>query len=191
MAAKARKTHAGTIIPLIAAGLIFACFIGLALHVMGRKTGGYPRRFTEEVTAASESCGLDPDLVYAIIRTESSFKPDAVSSAGAKGLMQLMTASAEWICWRYGEEYDESRIFEPEYNITLGCRLLRYLIDYYDGNIEFAVAAYNAGHGRVDSWLADPERYKDGKLDIPPGETHNYVIKVLDSYEKYRQQDHD
>ncbi|MBQ5488019.1 MAG: lytic transglycosylase domain-containing protein [Clostridia bacterium] len=188
MAVRSGKKRAAVLAPLIAAAVIFACFGLLLVHVMNRKAGSYPRLYADEVAAASERYGLDADLVFAVIRTESSFKPDAVSSAGAKGLMQIMTPTAEWVCWRYNEEYDPSRIFEPEYNIELGCRLLAYLIDYYDGNTEYAVAAYNAGNGRVDGWLQDPERFRDGKLMIPIDETRNYVKKVLDSYEKYKQQ---
>ena len=188
MAVRSRKKRAAVIVPLILAAVIFACFGLLLMHVMKSKTESYPRLYADEIAAASERYGLDPDLVFAVIRTESSFKPDAVSSAGAKGLMQIMTPTAEWVCWRYNEEYDPSRIFEPEYNIELGCRLLSYLIDHYDGNTEYAVAAYNAGNSRVDGWLQDPERFRDGKLMIPIDETRNYVKKVLDSYEKYKQQ---
>lgn len=188
MAMRSKKKRAAVIIPLAVAGLIFAGFGIALLCLTHRRPANYPRLYADEVTAASERHGLDADLVFAVIRTESSFKPDAVSSAGAKGLMQLMTPTAEWVCWRYKEEYDPSRIFEPEYNIELGCRLLAYLIDYYDGNLEYAVAAYNAGKGRVDGWLQDPERFEDGKLAIPIDETRNYVKKVLDSYEKYKQQ---
>ena len=148
----------------------------------------YPRRYEEEVLAASEKYALDPNLVFAVIRTESSFRAEAVSSAGAKGLMQLMDVSAEWVCWRQGTELDASRIFEPAYNIDLGCYLLAYLLDRYGGNIANAAAAYNAGAGTVDRWLADPELYDGETLSIPYGETRSYVQKVLDSYEKYTEQ---
>ena len=175
------------LIPVIAAVLIL-CFTGvLMLLIRNHRRETYPRLYEEEVLAASESYGLDPNLVFAVIRTESGFSPNAVSSAGAKGLMQIMQTTGEWVCWRQGTEYDASRIFEPEYNIDIGCHLLRYLIDRYDGELRFAIAAYNAGAGAVDSWLKDPEKFDGEELTIPYPETKNYVKKVLDSYEKYKE----
>lgn len=149
----------------------------------------YVKKYEDEVLAAAEKYGLEPALVFAVIRTESSFDPNAVSPAGAKGLMQIMQTTGEWVCLRMGDEFDESRIFEPEYNIGLGCHLLRYLLDKYDGELRFALAAYNAGSGRVDSWLADPAYYDGQELSIPFDETRNYVKKVLTAYEKYKEMD--
>lgn len=149
----------------------------------------YIKKYETEVLAASEEYGLDPALVFAVIRTESSFDPSAVSPAGAKGLMQIMPATAEWVAFRTKTEFDESRIFEPAYNINIGCHLLGYLLEKYGGELRFALAAYNAGSGRVDSWLADPEYFDGEKLTIPFPETKNYVEKVLKAYEKYKETD--
>ena len=100
--------------------------------------------------------------------------------------MQIMPETGEWIAWRQGKEYDESRIFEPDYNIDLGCWLLSFLLEKYNGDVELAAAAYNAGHSAVNRWLDDPKYYDGKKLTIPYEETENYVKKVKDAYEKYQ-----
>lgn len=146
----------------------------------------YPREFEQEVLISSREYGLDPDLVFAVIRTESHFEPKAVSHAGAEGLMQIMPVTAEWIAWRRGYTHEREKVFEPAYNIDMGCYLLSYLLDYYKNDLILAVAAYNAGAGNVDDWLKQSEASSGENLDIPFTETKNYVEKVLDSYEKYK-----
>lgn len=147
---------------------------------------GYPREFEQEVLASSREHGLDPNLVFAVIRTESHFEPKAVSRAGAEGLMQIMPVTAEWIAWRRGYTHERDKVFEPAYNIDMGCYLLSYLLDYYENDLILAVAAYNAGAGSVDGWLKQSPASDGESLDIPYAETKNYVEKVLDSYEKYK-----
>lgn len=188
MSGKKKGADLRALLPLFGALIVFGAFAALVLIVMKGREVRLERKFESEVTAAAERYGLDENLVFAVIRTESGFDPNAVSSANAKGLMQLMTDTAEWICWRRGETYEESRVFEPEYNIDLGCWLLRYLIDRFNGNLEYAAAAYNAGANRVEGWLNDPDRFENGELVIPFGETRNYVKKVMDYYEKYTKQ---
>ncbi len=146
----------------------------------------FPLRYGVEVARAAETYNLDKRLVYAVIKVESDFVPDAVSPAGAAGLMQIMPDTGEWVMWRLGEKYDASRITEPEYNINIGCYLLSYLIEHYDGNLDFAIAAYNAGSGKVDGWLNDPQYYDGVTLNIPYNETSNYLAKVNYAYEKYK-----
>jgi Soluble lytic murein transglycosylase and related regulatory proteins (some contain LysM/invasin domains) len=171
---------------LRAAVFALAAVLALCSCSFGEK---YIKKYEDEVLASSEEYGLDPALVFAVIRTESSFDPNAVSRAGAKGLMQIMPATAEWVAFRTKTEFDESRIFEPGYNINIGCHLLSYLLEKYNGDLRFALAAYNAGAGRVDSWLADPEYFDGEELSIPFTETKNYVEKVLKAYEKYKEMD--
>jgi hypothetical protein len=116
--------------------------------------------YNETIDEAADRYRLDPDLIRAIIRAESAFNPFAVSRAGAQGLMQLMPAVAE--------ELDVLDPFDPRQNIFGGARYLRWLLDRNDGNLDLAVASYNAGPGAV-------ERYNG----IPPyRETQNYVKKV-------------
>lgn len=169
---------------LLAAYLIWRGFISEAIE---RRL--YPLYYTDVVEASADEFGLPPELVYAVILTESSFDADAVSSAGAKGLMQLTDDTNEWVAWRLGEESEPSRIFEPGLNIRRGCYLLSYLYERFGGWNE-ALAAYNAGVGRVDGWLDDLLYSSDQKTlivdKLPIEETRSYIIKVLNSAEKYK-----
>jgi soluble lytic murein transglycosylase-like protein len=116
--------------------------------------------YNDAIAEAAELYNLDPNLIRAIIRAESAFNPFAVSRAGAQGLMQLMPAVAE--------ELNVLDPFDPRQNIFGGARYLRWLLDRNDGNLDLAVASYNAGPGAV-------ARYNG----IPPyRETRNYVKKI-------------
>ena len=169
---------------LLAAYLIWRGFISEAIE---RRL--YPLYYADVVEASADEFGLPPELVYAVILTESSFDADAVSSAGAKGLMQLTDDTNEWVAWRLGEESEPSRIFEPGLNIRRGCYLLSYLYERFGGWNE-AHAAYNAGVGRVDGWLNDILYSTDQRTliidKLPIEETRNYIAKVLKSAEKYK-----
>ena len=147
----------------------------------------YPIAFCDEVSRAAKEFDLPETLIYSVILTESSFRPDAVSHAGAKGLMQLTDDSNEWTALMLRESPSPERIFEPELNIRRGCCLLSYLIREF-GSYETALAAYNAGIGRVRNWLNMEEYSSDGKIldSIPIDETREYVIKVTKSREKYQ-----
>ena len=160
----------------------------------------YPCGHSSLVEKYSAEYSLPPELVYAIIRTESSFREDAVSSAGAKGLMQITDDTNDWIARVMGEKswFDESEkssndgdseLFDPELNIRRGCFLVRYLLDEF-GRVEEALAAYNAGIGRVRGWLADAELTdENGCLEvdkIPIAETKSYIGKVLAAETKYK-----
>lgn len=187
MKRKGKRRAMNIIICCIAAALAIAAAVVMVRSIIERQSA-LPRKYEEEVLAASERYGLDPNLVFAVIYTESSFRKDAVSAAGAKGLMQIMKTTGEWVKWRQGGEYDEERIFEPEYNIDIGCFLLAYLYKHYGGNLTYTAAAYNAGAGAVDGWIGDPSMFSEGVLQIPYGETKYYVHKVLYAYEKYTAQ---
>lgn len=169
---------------LLAAFLIWRGFIAEALE---RRL--YPLYYSNTVESAASEFGLPPELVYAVILTESSFDSDAVSSAGAKGLMQLTDDTNEWVAWRLGEAAEPERIFEPEQNVRRGCYLLAYLYERFGGWNE-ALAAYNAGIGRVSGWLDDLMYSEDQTTliveKLPIEETRNYIAKVLASAEKYK-----
>lgn len=147
----------------------------------------YPRDYSRYVEKAAEEYELEPSLIYAVIRTESGFNPNAESDAGACGIMQVMPSSFEWLQQIRDCEgrYTEEDLFNPEICIDYGSYLLRYFLDFY-GTETSAVAAYNAGFV-VSDWLADPSYSTDGVTlsDIPYPETKEYVNRVTDAKAKY------
>ena len=150
----------------------------------------YPLEYQETILKYAEQYDQDPYFVAAIINTESSFDPESVSPDGAIGLMQIMPETGQWIADKIGmESFDESQLTDPEINIQMGCWYLNFLSEMFDGNIENIAASYNAGQNRVKDWLTDPEVSKDGENlhAIPYEETHNYVNKVKEAYEKYQE----
>lgn len=133
----------------------------------------------------SKENDVDEKLITAIIETESDFIEKAESGAGAKGLMQIMPDTGEWISRRLKEkEYSPTFLLDPETNIKFGTYYFKYLIDYYD-NVDFAIMAYNAGHGNVDKWIGQGILKENSKdyAQVPFAETRNYIKKVNDRYE--------
>lgn len=144
----------------------------------------YPVRYQAEVEAAAEKYNVDKNLIFAIIKTESDFDPDAESPVGALGLMQIMPISFEWIQTMYVEDGNEGLTFEdmrdPALNIDYGTHLISLMLDMF-GDEETAVCAYNGGLGNVQEWLEDERYSSDGKtLDtVPLEETSNYRELVM------------
>ena len=133
-------------------------------------------------------------LTLAIIRQESAFQPDALSPAGALGLMQLMPATAKSIATRIGLPYSKPRLTaDPTYNISLGRAYLDQLIADYGGSYVLAIAGYNAGPRRVQEWISQNRDPRTSSVDvvdwvesIPISETRNYVQRVLENVQVYR-----
>ena len=148
----------------------------------------HPLEFEELIHRYSEEHDLDPFLVMAVIRVESSFNPEAVSPVGARGLMQIMPDTAVDLAARMGIDHYEEYLFLPAYNIRMGTFYLRRLLDYF-GEQNTALAAYNGGWGNVSSWLQDPQYSLDGRTlhHIPFTETRNYVERVNQYMEIYRE----
>ncbi|MCI5752213.1 MAG: lytic transglycosylase domain-containing protein [Oscillospiraceae bacterium] len=149
----------------------------------------YPEKYSHFVEKYSAENGLDKYFVYAVIKTESNFDPQAVSEAGAVGLMQIMEDAFDWVQYRMGEECageEYSDLYDPETNIKYGTYLLRLLYEEY-GSEETAAAAYHTGRGNVNSWLDDKSISSDGKTleNIPSSVTEHYVHKVMTAYEGY------
>ena len=114
-----------------------------------------PLRHEDIIRQQAHDKDLDPALIAGVIFAESHFR-DQTSQAGAKGLMQLMPDTADFIAQRSGgTAFEQQDLATPQVNIAYGSWYLRYLLDRYDGSEPLALAAYNAGHGTVDAWLAD------------------------------------
>lgn len=143
----------------------------------------YPVNYETYVVAHARNYDLPPALVAAVIWQESRFDPEARSEAGAVGLMQLTRRTAEGIAQRTGgHRFEQRDLLDPEINIRYGCWYLEHLHEKYadggDGDFTLTLAAYNAGQGRVDEWLAQDA---DGSLEveeIPFEETRTYVERV-------------
>jgi soluble lytic murein transglycosylase len=147
----------------------------------------YPQGYLALVKGQARVNGLDPQLVMAVIRGESGFDPLATSSANALGLMQIMPDTAGH--GRGGRASIDRRLYMPEYNVRFGTRYLRSLVDKYNGSIEPALAAYNAGNTNVQAWMTkfafrDPAEFVES---IPFTETRGYVEAVVRDAEIYRQ----
>lgn len=148
----------------------------------------YPQKYKELVEKYSEENGLDPMLVYAVIKCESGYNPDAVSKADAKGLMQLTDETFEWVQTKAKEKEDlpPERLFDPETNIRYGTLLLKLHKAEFKSD-ELALAAYHAGRGIVNKWRANESYTDDGENlhTIPYRETEAYIDKVIKTKEAY------
>ena len=147
----------------------------------------YKLEYSEYVKKYAKEYDVDKYLIFAIIKAESNFDQDAVSHREAKGLMQLMYSTAEEIAKKVNVDLNEENILEPDININLGTKYISMLIQKY-GNINLALAAYNAGSGNVDGWIEKGTLKEDGSdiENIPFTETNNYVRKILRDYEIYK-----
>ena len=141
----------------------------------------YPRPFDAEVDAAAHKAKLPPDLVYGIVRQESLYRPDAVSSAGARGLMQLTLETARRTARQIKRPAPNvGDLFDPSINTALGAAHLRELLDQFDGQIPVALAGYNAGPNAATRWLPSQKLDSDIWIEnIPYNETRAYVQRVL------------
>lgn len=148
-----------------------------------------PLRHEDIIRQQARQKDLDPALIAGVIYAESHFIDGRTSSAGAQGLMQLTPATAHYIAQKSGgTAFRTSDLGTPQVNIAYGAFYLRYLMRRYGDDVPLVLAAYNAGEGNVDKWIA-AARAKNHSLDIdaiPFGETRNYVTKVLDARKQYR-----
>ncbi|WP_312876088.1 lytic transglycosylase domain-containing protein [Paenibacillus alginolyticus] len=169
--------------------LLLVCFV-LVLFMnsdfIGRKL--YPIYFEQEIRQSAAKHNIDPFLIAAIIKVETNYKYHLESRKGALGLMQLMPDTADWIVesTNLGPHMQED-LLKVDVNINLGSWYLSWLKKHYNGNLIYAIAAYNAGQGNVNKWKKN--NVWDGSEahinQIPFGETRHYVQRVLYYYEKY------
>jgi soluble lytic murein transglycosylase len=150
-----------------------------------------PLRHEDIIRQQASDKGLDPSLIAGVIYVESRFR-DQTSIAGAKGLMQILPSTADYIARKSGgTRFQQGDLATPQINIAYGSWYLRYLLEHYHGNELLALAAYNAGEGKVDEWYRDAAaRGEDfeAATHIPFPETRDYVARVLDVRERYRRE---
>lgn len=151
----------------------------------------YPIDYQDIIAEHAVLNDLDPALVAAVIKVESNFRPEAVSRRDARGLMQLLPGTAKEVARNMGHEVDDNtfveKLFDPEYNISLGTRYLARMLREFDGNEAKALAAYNAGPNKLKSWLASGiwDGSWERREQIPYPETRNYLGKVQLARDKY------
>lgn len=171
--------------------VIIVAFLGIIISNCSNlyEKNVYPIKYSEYVEKYSQQYNVDPYLIYAVIKTESGFKPDVVSNVGATGLMQIMQESFDWIKFKKNEKNDiqYEDMNNPEYNIEYGTYLISILLDEY-GDLYTAAAAYHAGRGQVNKWLTEHEYSNNGKqLDtIPSTTTSHYAKKIMNAYKNYQ-----
>jgi|LGOV01.1.fsa_nt_gb soluble lytic murein transglycosylase len=148
----------------------------------------YPLNYNGTIINEASAFSINADLICAVIAVESRFNKNVVSRSGAVGLMQLMPDTARSVAEELEMEgYNDYMLFEPEVNIRLGTKYLRYLKDKFV-NISTVLAAYNAGEGLVSEWLNDPKYSDDGFIikTTPYRETNAYVDNVMNALKIYR-----
>lgn len=148
----------------------------------------YPLKYADYVETYTAEYNLEKSFVFSVIECESGFDKNAVSNVGARGLMQIMPDTFDWLLSKTGEKLKKDELFNPEVSIKYGCMLYSILLSQF-GDEKVAVAAYHAGMGNVQKWLKNPEYSSDGKTlsKIPFSSTDYYaqkVIKVKSIYEK-------
>ena len=174
--------------------ILLALAIGIGVHLLWsflkeeEQEEKNSVNFSSIIEQYSEEYDVPKDLIFAVITVESEFDPNAKSSVGALGLMQMMPATFEWLTGdeHLNEHLPTNKLTDPEVSIRYGTYYLRYLHNKFE-NWDTVLAAYNGGEGNVAKWLADPEcSDSNGNLTyIPFEETRNYVKKVKSSMEKY------
>ena len=182
-----KKSNSGIITVLMLLIIIaaaVACYYGYNYWIRIE----HPIEYSDYVERYALENNIDEYLVYAVIKTESGYDSGAVSNVGARGLMQIMNNTFDWIKFKLGDEDTQyHEMFIPEQNIRYGCYLLGYLYEEF-GNIEATMAAYHAGRGSVNEWLSDPRYSSDGvHLDtIPISDTAHYVDKINKAMATYK-----
>lgn len=169
--------------------LLFLTFVVVLFFNSNWMSWFYPIHYKEEIQSQAEEYDVDPFLIASIIRVETNFKPGKESKKGALGIMQLMPDTAKWAMEK--AKIPEVTMYhikhETNENIGIGTWYVSWLLQQFDGNSIAAIAAYNAGPGKVKSWI-DKEVW-DGQYEtvksIPFGETRHYVQRVVYYYNQY------
>ena len=153
----------------------------------------YPLEYKDEIVRQARAYNLDPALIASIIYNESSFRSESESITGARGLMQLMPDTAEWIAGQTGiVDYSAERLYDPETNIMFGCWYLNHIREVINDDIATMVFAYYEGEGRTKAYLSnsvDDQDWNERVVDIDKmddGPTKSYVQRVVNTYQIYQ-----
>lgn len=182
---KLRTTILALLILIICAGLLWQFVFKERYMKLA-----YPKKYAAYIQSSAAENGLNPYLVYAVVRSESSFNPRAVSDIGARGLMQLTPDTFAWAQSKTSqdESLSQNQLFDPQINIYYGTVVLSALLNEF-GREDTALAAYHAGRSNVKKWLLDTRYSHDGRslYHIPFADTRAYVKRVLATKAIYQQ----
>ena len=178
------KIIIGTVIVIFMVIILFVLFKDKLLKIL------YPKTYSEIISVYANEYSVEENLIYAVIKAESNFNNEAVSNKSAIGLMQIVEGTAVEVVKRNGIELNieniKQELLDIDNNINIGTKYLSMLLEQY-GNVEVALAAYNAGIGTVNNWIEKQIIQADGSdiENIPYKETNNYVRKILRDYDIY------
>ena len=182
-----KKAFIRTVVLLTIIGLSIGIGFGIdgLCDLIDRKT--HPLKYMDYVEKYSREYSVPQSVILAVMKCESDFESNAVSKAGAVGLMQMMPDTFVWLSRdKLGENHEAGMLYDPETNIKYGTYYLQYLHSRF-GSWEKAIIAYNWGEGNFSEFLSE-EGYSEGDYDsIPVGETRNYVKKVMHHWKKYKE----
>lgn len=176
-----RKTVAAGKLAGMLATVVLIVFMAVFFAGRSMFRALYPMEYSETVSTYAAQYDVPPALLYAVIHTESGFRADAVSEVGALGLTQITPETFRWLQTKTGETLPDTALYEPETAIRYGALFYSLLLSEFDNDWQTAAAAYHAGRGQVNAWLANPEYSADGKTltTTPSKATNHYVSKVL------------
>lgn len=158
--------------------IVIILFSIITVVFLGFRVLGFS--YYKDLKRIAEQYDVDPKLVMAICKTESSFRSDAISNSGAVGIMQVMPKTAEWIAETNKFDYEYDYLFDVDYNAKIGCLYLVYLQNKL--SLEWTIVAYNAGENMASRWIKNNISFDK----IPYPETRNYLKKVLSNYNFYK-----
>lgn len=158
-------------------------FLVIMFGVFYKVTNDKHQPYMKIIDKYSQEYNIEKELLFSVIKAESSFNKDAVSKVGASGLMQLMPDTAKWISGKLNEKFDKEVLKDPEKNIKYGSYYLSYLIGKFR-NIDYALMAYNAGPGNVEKWIQGDilKGTPDDVENVPFKETKAYIKKIKKNY---------
>lgn len=189
--ARSSNKRPGRVVLVVVVLLLVVCILAAGPVVRLVQEYLYPQQYAEEVTHWANEFEVDENLVFAVIKTESGFRPQVQSDVGARGLMQMTDETFEWLKTKIApdEPLSFDDVFKPSVSIRFGTYYLALCLQRYGGDVATAAAAYHSGWGTVDDLLADDKNTEDGTylINFPYSQMAHYVNKVMDAYGKYKE----